>query len=214
MRYLNVKESMRNIINLLSKDILIKDFILVGGTAIILHINHRLSEDIDLFTQKKYIDNDQVIRSISIISNNYKVLDEYENYIEFFVNEVKVTFYSFGMPINNKPLLNNLNIATLNECATMKAHAITMRTSFKDYYDMYSIIKEGFSLTNIIEETRKKYNKFNVKIFLEKLLIKVQEDDLQNMKYKVSNEEIQNFMKNEVTKLFEELQFNSYKNHR
>ena len=35
-----------------------------------------------------------------------------------------------------------------------------------------------------------------------------------NMKYKVSSEEIQNFMKKEITKLFEELQFNSYKNHR
>ena len=64
----------------------------------------------------------------------------------------------------------------LNERATIKAHAITMRTSFKDYY--IQLLKKDLVLLNIIEEIRKKYNKFNVKIFLEKLLIKVQEDDI------------------------------------
>jgi len=38
----------------LMKDDVLKDFVLVGGTALSLKIGHRMSVDIDLFTQKDF----------------------------------------------------------------------------------------------------------------------------------------------------------------
>ena len=179
MHYSSIKEKTWNTVKLLSDDDMIKEFILVGGTALALHINHRLSEDVDLFTEKKNIDN--------------------ENYIEFLANDTKLTFYSFGMPIESESLVNNLNIATKNECIAMKAHAITIRTSYKDYYDLYSIIQAGNSLSEIIRLTEEKYKTyFNTKLFLQRLLKDVAGDTLENPKYKVSSEDLKEFMVDKI----------------
>jgi hypothetical protein len=39
-----------NLLEILQKDILFKDYLLVGGTALSLQLGHRKSFDIDLFT--------------------------------------------------------------------------------------------------------------------------------------------------------------------
>jgi hypothetical protein len=199
MHYSSIKESTWNAAKLLSEDDAIKDFILVGGTGLALHIEQRQSEDIDLFTEKKYIDNDKIRNFVKKIFKDYSILDEYENYIEFLANDTKITFYSFGMPIKSEPLINNLNIATKNECIAMKTHAITTRTSYKDYYDLYAIIMEGVGLPEIIELAEEKYKTyFNTKLFLEKLLKEVPEDTLEKPKYKITSKDIKEFMEDKV----------------
>lgn len=199
MHYSSIKESTWNTANLLSEDEIIKDFILVGGTALALHIEHRLSEDLDLFTEKKHIDNDKIRNTVKKIFKNYSVLEEDEGYIEFFANNTKLTFYSFGMPIKYKPLVNNLNIAAVDECIAMKAHAITARNSYKDHYDMYSIMAEGIDLPKIVELAEEKYKTaFNTKLFLSKLLVEVPEDVLEKPKYKITSKGIKEFMENKI----------------
>ena len=215
MHYSSIKEKTWDTVRLLSYDDMMKDFILVGGTALALHINHRLSEDVDLFTDKKYIDNDKLKDFVKKIFTDYRILDEYENYIEFLANDTKLTFYSFGMPIERESLINNLNIATKNECIAMKAHTITMRTSYKDYYDLYSIIQDGSSLSEIIRLTEEKYKTyFNTKLFLERLLKDVAGDTLENPKYKVSSEDLKEFMvdkiENYVLYLEKNMKFQKY----
>ncbi len=199
MRYSSIKENTWNTAKFLSEDEIIKDFILVGGTALALHIEHRLSEDLDLFTEKKYINNDKIRNTVKKIFKNYSVLEEDEGYIEFFANNTKLTFYSFGMPIKYEPLVNNLNIATVDECIAMKVHAITARNSYKDHYDMYSIMAEGIDLPKIVELAEEKYKTaFNTKLFLSKLLVEVPEDALEKPKYKITSKGIKEFMENKI----------------
>ncbi len=199
MRYSSIKENTWNAAKLLSEDEIIKDFVLVGGTALALHIEHRLSEDLDLFTEKKYINNDKIRNTVKKIFKDYTILEEDEGYIEFFASNTKLTFYSFGMPIKHEQLINNLNIATLDECIAMKAHAITIRNSYKDHYDMYCILAEGIDLTKIVELTEEKYKTaFNTKLFLSKLLVEIPEDALEKPKYKITSKDIKEFMENKI----------------
>lgn len=199
MHYSSIKENTWNTAKLLSEVGIIRDFILVGGTALALHIEQRLSEDIDLFTEKKYIDNDKIRSIIKKIFKDYSILEEDEGYIEFFANNTKLTFYSFGMPLKYEPLVNNLNIATMDECVAMKAHAITSRNLYKDHYDMYSIMTEGVDLPEIVGLTEEKYKTaFNTKLFLAKLLIEVPEDTLEKPKYKITSKDIKEFMEDKI----------------
>lgn len=199
MHYSSVKERTLDTVELLSKDSVIKEFTLVGGTALAMYINHRLSEDVDLFTYKKYIDNDKLRSLVKNIFTDYNVLDECDNYIEFLVNDTKLTFYAFGMPIKHNFLIGGLNIATKNECIAMKSHTITTRTLYKDYYDLYSIVQDGSSLYEVVRLAEEKYKThFNTKLFLERLIRDVPEDVLENSKYKISSSGIREFMICEV----------------
>ena len=36
----------------------LKDFVLVGGTALAIHLKHRTSEDLDFFINRNFINND------------------------------------------------------------------------------------------------------------------------------------------------------------
>ena len=200
MHYSTIKESTWNVAKLLSENEIINDFILVGGTALALYLEHRLSEDLDLFTVKKYIDNDKIRKNVKkIFNDNYSVLEEDEGYIEFLANDTKLTFYSFGMPIKCKHLINKLNIATIDECIAMKAHAVTFRDSYKDHYDIYSIMLEKADLPEIIKLAEEKYKTaFNTKLFLSKLLAEVPEDTLENPKYETTSKDIKKFIEEKI----------------
>jgi len=53
LREENVVSEMIDIIKKMQAETMFRDFILAGGTALSLQIQHRTSTDIDLFTTKK-----------------------------------------------------------------------------------------------------------------------------------------------------------------
>ena len=52
--YQAVPENLLKILNLLMREDKLSDFTLVGGTALALQIGHRISVDIDLFTEHSF----------------------------------------------------------------------------------------------------------------------------------------------------------------
>ena len=49
------------------------------------------------------------------------------------------------------PFLNNLHIADMESIGAMKMEAMLRRSKFRDYYDIYSILKEGKDLQKMID---------------------------------------------------------------
>ena len=74
----------------LKKDPLLDDFFLVGGTALALQIGHRLSVDLDLFTQQP-IDTRELENHLS---RKYDFFTDYvaPNTLKGFVNDIKTDF--------------------------------------------------------------------------------------------------------------------------
>ncbi len=143
-----------------------KNFGMVGGTSIALHMGHRESIDFDLFSYKKF--NNQVIkRNISSIIKIDKVLVNKLGEFTFFSNGVKITFFNYPFEIEYKDNLDGIiKIPDLLTLAAMKAYALGMRAKWKDYVDLYFIIKDHFSIDKIIKKGRKVFgNEFNRKIF-------------------------------------------------
>ncbi len=133
-------------------------FRIVGGTAVALQIGHRISIDIDFFSNEKVSK-----------KNILHVLSERFKGIEFFVgtdrvsaeiNGVRVELYDDWMiPFKNEPIITEgLRIASLDDLAGFKLNAITERREKKDYIDLFFLFnKVGF--VSILEKL-KEYNPY------------------------------------------------------
>ena len=140
----------------------IKPYLLVGGTALSLQIGKRLSEDLD-FMKWKTSPNDKSevawykinkeLESIGLMES-VDVLDF--DMVEFVFEGVKLSFYSAPRtrPTHLKeiPHMNNIRLADVESIGVMKMEVMRRRNTFRDYYDIYSILKEGHNLHKMIDE--------------------------------------------------------------
>ena len=143
-----------------------KDYGLVGGTAIALHIGHRKSIDFDLFSCEK-IDRKVLRKEISDFKNDLHVFVDTEDEYTVLVGGVKVTFlrYPFGIefPISFGDTARLPDLLTL---ASMKAYALGRRAKWKEYVDLFYIMKDRHSLVEIVGKASAIFGgEFNEKIF-------------------------------------------------
>ena len=139
----------------------IKNYTLIGGTALALQLGHRLSVDLDFCKWRKNrkdrvrIDDWKEIEGeLTKIGNvETNMLDD--NHIDFMVNDVKITFFAdneFKEPreLLKKPFLNHINIADVKSIGVMKVALMLHRNSHRDYYDIYSIIQSGVPVKELV----------------------------------------------------------------
>lgn len=143
-----------------------KKYGLVGGTAIALQLGHRRSIDFDLFTEKEFtgISLEREVRKTIKITH---VLKNKESEFTFITGAVKVTFFSYPFPIGYSVKLNNtIKLPDVLTIAAMKAFALGRRAKWKDYVDLYFILKDRYSIDEIVAKGKKIFgSEFNDKIF-------------------------------------------------
>ena len=143
-----------------------KNFGMVGGTAIALHIGHRHSIDFDLFTDKSF-DNNVIKRKISKQARVDKLLYTTTDQFNLIVNNVKMTFFKYDFKIDYSQKLDEIiKTPDLLTLSAMKAYALGMRAKWKDYVDLYFIIKEHYSIDKITKKAKQIFGKeFNERMF-------------------------------------------------
>lgn len=148
-----------------------KDFFLVGGTAIALQIGHRMSVDFDLFSNKKL--KRRTIKKLIEESNfNYgKIIFEAEEQMHIPINTVKVTFFWYPHVIPHPQWFEkNISMPALLDLAAMKAAALGGRAKWRDYVDLYFILKHHHSIMEITDRANELFKEFfNVRLFKEQL---------------------------------------------
>ena len=138
----------------------IKPYTLVGGTALSLQIEKRQSEDLDfMIWQQKKTDKCEVnwpetkreLDSVGEIKN-YEVGGF--NFVSFNFEDVNLSFYAPPRKaissMQRIPYLNNLFLADMESIGAMKMEAMLRRSKFRDYYDIYSILKAGGDINKMI----------------------------------------------------------------
>ncbi len=148
------------LIQQLQKLSVLKDFYLVGGTALALQIGHRNSIDIDLFTQHEFNENE----ILNLLKDNYEVKELYrrENTLISLVDNIKTDFIKHDYPFIQPPLMED-GIAFLSkeDIAAMKFHAIIQSGKrMKDFIDIYYLLPH-FSMQQMLEFYTKKYTYSN-----------------------------------------------------
>lgn len=137
----------------------IKDYTLVGGTALSLQIGTRQSEDLDFMRWRKNRNDKmevawrQIERELSAIGTvqSVDILDI--DHVEYIVNNVKISFYARDSrsPIRDSiAYQDNLILADLVSIGAMKMEVMLRRSNFRDYYDIYSLLRHGISLNDMM----------------------------------------------------------------
>ena len=191
----------------------IKDLYLCGGTAQSLQMSHRKSEDLDfelLGTRKERpsLDFSAISNEVSSVFPDCKKEFLSKNQLQIFVNgNVKLSFFR---PENSVPELgkgfvyNNIITPSLQELLGMKLFTIAVRSAFRDYYDIYAFLKEGYDLAKGVEYAGKFsrhtiHSKFIYSILLnENYFHKPEGFSLLEPKYEVSTEDIANFIQHYI----------------
>lgn len=144
----------------LMKDEKLKDFNLVGGTALSLQIGHRISVDIDLFTTKDF-DSKAMLKYLDITYNAKPTESRlYKNTVLTYINNVKVDIISHKYPLLN-PMEEKEGVRMISneDIGAMKLHAIHQSGKrYKDFVDMYFLLEDQ-PLKFYLEAYQKKYNK-------------------------------------------------------
>lgn len=142
------------------------DFGLVGGTAIALHLGHRESLDYDLFTFDEFI-NEKVRRKISQVAKIDTILRDETGQFTLMINSVRFTFFQFPYKIiYSKSFGDIIKLPDLLTLAAMKAFALGRRAKWKDYVDLYFILKMNYSISDIAAKGVEIFsNEFNEKNF-------------------------------------------------
>lgn len=143
-----------------------REYYLVGGTAIALYIGHRRSIDFDLFKQSR-LNHKKNLDRISEGGFPHQVTRRVEEQMNLIVNDVKVTFFQYPFPvIADENFDDTFRIPSLLTLAAMKAYALGRRSKWKDYVDLYFLLKEHFSLPEIATKATEIFGElFSEKLF-------------------------------------------------
>lgn len=132
----------------------LQQFNLVGGTALALQIGHRISIDLDLFTEEDY-DDVLVLQSLAPFGE-LDVLVNNPPFLQLKLDKIKVDFLKFPYPlIQDFTEMDQVRLVTVENIAMMKLLAIARRGSKKDFVDLFFILKQ-YSLGELVQLFEKK----------------------------------------------------------
>ena len=195
---------------------LIKNFYWTGGTALSeFYLKHRLSEDIDLFIEKKEVDpklTDAFLKKISFHLKVSKIKrSQFLGLVSYKLiykdsEELKIDFNYYPFPRIEKGLmLGKLQIDSIRDIAANKVHTIFVSPRDRDYIDLYFILKRGdFNLDQLILDAKIKFDWHIDKLTLVSQLLRVKEIKiLETPKILVpfDKKEMENFFVAEAKKL-------------
>lgn len=150
-------------IELISDIPIVKKSYLAGGTALALHLGHRISVDLDFFTQEELDE--------KVLLANLEQLPEFKKdgvawrTVWGNVNNTKFSlfYYKYTM-LDKTDEFMGLNLASLKDIAAMKIVAIGDRGTRRDFIDLYFLSKT-FSIDEMLEFYDKKYGDLDEKAY-------------------------------------------------
>jgi predicted nucleotidyltransferase component of viral defense system len=138
----------------------IPEYYLAGGTGLGLHLGHRFSIDLDLFSPNPHAVGPDERASLRQTFDDPTLEVTYDKDSTFVVvwRGVGVSFFRLNLyPLVQTPfLVNGVPLATIEEIGAMKLAATISRGSRKDLVDLYFILQR-ISLEAIFEVASKKY---------------------------------------------------------
>jgi hypothetical protein len=147
-----------------------REYYLVGGTAIALFLGHRRSIDFDLF-KKTSIRRRLILDKITKHKQKFVVTRNVSEQLNLIIQEVNFTFFEYPFEINHKNSFENIiTMPDLDTLAAMKAYALGRRAKWKDYVDLFFILKEHCTIQDVCRKATFIYGQlFSEKLFRSQL---------------------------------------------
>lgn len=180
---------------------------MVGGTAIALQIGHRRSIDFDLFTNAESLSLISLKKKYKEINVKKRIIYEAFDQMHLQIKDVKVAFFTY--PYNIEPELSFETICKMPDLLTlsaMKVFALGGRAKWKDYVDLYFILKSFYSIDQIANKAEGIYGElFSSKLLRQQLSYFKDIDYSEEVEYigkEIPQEEIKSFLIDVATKKF------------
>jgi predicted nucleotidyltransferase component of viral defense system len=151
---------------------MLSNFNLVGGTALALQFGHRISVDLDLFSTEEF-DDEALINSLTrkFGKEAITININQRNTLLIKIKDIKVDFlyYPYGLV---KPAIeeDSIRMLSIEDIAPMKLSALSKRGAKKDFFDIYELISEKFTLKEIFGFYKQKFENHELSFLARSLL--------------------------------------------
>lgn len=133
------------------------DWYLAGGTALALQMKHRLSADLDFFTQKTDFDMESLINHVSSAEWTTTLREKGTLYGELFHTKISFIVYPYFIPKKEFLSFGDINILDKQDIAVMKIIAISQRGRKRDFIDLYWYTKNIEPLLDVMKRVEHQY---------------------------------------------------------
>lgn len=172
-------------------------YVMAGGSALTLHLCHRKSEDLDFFTYKDNFNKKELLEYIKHFKQK-EIINQTNQQIDLLLNSVKVTFFNAKWDFLKPEKTERFNLAPIGVIAGMKINTLFLRAKYRDYYDLYFLVKNNYiNLEQLFEASKKVVEGITFKLMAIALIYTedIEDDDISHLDpaKKVSKEEIRDF---------------------
>ena len=164
-----IKSATLELIRSLQEKKYLEGFYLVGGTALALYLNHRKSDDIDLFINTDF-DAASLFEKIGH-DFQYQLFYSAANTLKGSIGDVKVDFLAHRYPyLYKQQTVDGILMISEQDIIAMKLNAIsTSGQRSKDFIDIYYLLGR-YDIGSMINFYRSKYSQENEAIILKSLI--------------------------------------------
>lgn len=165
LHYNTVSKTLTKCLKELMNEPLLKDFVLVGGTSLSLQLGHRISIDIDLFTDSLYGSvNFNAIQEILRGKFNFCIGD-CGNIVSFGTSyligdtkedAVKLDLFYTEPFIRKVQIIDGIRMASLEDIIAMKLHVMGDGGRKKDFWDLNEL-QSRFTLNQMLDLYEEKF---------------------------------------------------------
>ena len=196
-----------NFLEFIQKEKQITDrFYFTGGTALSeFYLKHRLSEDIDLFTDKEEVNQSVIEAFLKKNSSKLSILQIKKSQFLGLVSyklaykgkeELKIDFNYYPFPrIEKGTKFKNLDVDSVYDIAVNKVHTMFMKIRSRDFIDLYFIMKTyKYSLDQLIKDAKAKFDWHIDRVTLGSQMMQVKEiSDFPTMLVNFNGQDMEKF---------------------
>lgn len=165
MYYNTVNDLLKNTLQILMASEVFADFRLVGGTSLSLQIGHRMSVDIDLFSDVPY-GSINFAEIESFLKANFAYVDGFSDLQpamgkSYLIgtdkdNTVKIDIYYTDTFIRSEKTEDEIRLATIEEIIAMKIDVVQRGGRKKDFWDLHEFLSE-YGIGKMLELHEERY---------------------------------------------------------
>jgi len=132
-------------------------FYLAGGSAVALHLGHRVSVDLDFFTPHEAYAAEPLIQDLLSVGH-LVVRQQSPGTLNGTLKDTLISFFVYPYPLLEAAIpLWNVQVAGLLDLALMKLTAIGQRGAKRDFVDLYQICQSGYALIDLFQRMPVKF---------------------------------------------------------
>lgn len=134
----------------------LEKFALVGGTNLSLQLGHRLSVDLDLFSNQDFMSED-IILTLTEYFPSFELIYRTEKSCMGIIEGVKVDVilhkYDYIEPVKE---IDGIRLLAISDIIPMKLSAMAQRGAKKDFWDIAELLNH-YTIADMLELFGKKY---------------------------------------------------------